>query len=138
VITDSEGSRAIAKVVVSVTENPDLDGDGILNAQDSCPLVKGPESNSGCPLVVEFSSVADSSGILSDANLSLSGIGGACLHSFAAPRGAIFGKASCDACPCAYGVDFLAEARRCDLFFPSILSPDKASIYSRGALFELR
>lgn len=141
VVTDSEGNRAIAKVVVEVSENADLDADGVLNAGDSCPRVYGPKSNAGCPSVTEYASTASptSDGVFGNlASLTVEGVGGLCAYSYAAQKGAVFGKASCSACPCSYEVDFLAQARRCDLFFPAILSPDKKNVYSRGAIFELR
>lgn len=139
VVTDSEGSRAIAKLVVAVSANPDLDGDGLMNADDSCPLVFGPASNRGCPSVTEFSSTSNSSVFgIGGSSLSLEGVGGKCLYSYAAPKGAIFGKASCSSCPCAYDVDFLSDARRCDVLFPAILSQDKKTVFGRGSIYELR
>lgn len=54
IVTDAEGNRAVAKVVIVASENPDYDGDGILNADDACPQVYGPKANSGCPLVDEY------------------------------------------------------------------------------------
>lgn len=34
--------------------DPDNDGDGVLDADDACPTVKGPPSERGCPLKVQF------------------------------------------------------------------------------------
>jgi hypothetical protein len=142
VVTDADGNRAVAKVVIAVAENPDIDGDGILNADDSCPQVYGPRANVGCPVVSEYAGSGASVSSLTvfglGATLSLAGVGGRCTYSYAAPKGAIFGKTSCDSCPCAYGLDFLSDARHCDLLFPAILSPDKKNVYSRGTIFELR
>lgn len=137
IVTDADGNRAVSRLVETVTENPDLDGDGILNADDSCPTAYGPKSNAGCPVIAEYKKTGGTS-FSNGVALTVDSIGSRCLLSLSSNVGAIFGKASCGACPCTYDLDFTAQVRRCDILFPTILSPDKKTIYGRGAVYEVR
>ena len=132
VVTDSQGNHAYSSLNVEVYENADIDGDGILNNEDLCPTVYGIKELAGCPRVDEFS--VDTPG---SSFLSANAIGNVCLSSLAFDSGALFGKSACTSCPCEYSLDFNAALRRCDIVFPTILSPDKKTIYSRGKIYEI-
>jgi hypothetical protein len=43
----------------------------------------------------------------------------------------VCGSASCNSCPCPNEVNFKADLRKCDLVFPTILSPDWKDIYAK-------
>ena len=43
------GPKKVAAVEPKLVISPDIDGDGILNADDLCPEKKGPAVNQGCP-----------------------------------------------------------------------------------------
>ncbi len=121
----------------------DTDGDGVLNADDLCPLVVGPVSNKGCPLLSTYNPTFSTgstldTGALPGYTLSLSGVGGACRLSRSESRGAVFGTPACTSCPCQVEVKYNAELRICDTVFPAILSQDKKNIFSRGKVFEMR
>jgi PKD repeat protein len=139
VVTDSLGQRAAAKLVVAVSENPDIDGDGVPNGDDSCPTVYGPKSNKGCPVVPEYSSTSGKGPFRNGAALTIDSVGSKCLLSTAAGSGAIFATAlACTTCPCSCDLDFVSQIRRCDILFPTILSPDKKTIYGRGPVYEVQ
>lgn len=134
VVTDANGVRASASLSVEVYENSDIDSDGVLNDNDLCPMVFGTKESSGCPRIVEFTPVSGKS----TSFLSTESIGNECLASSAFSKGALFGESACSSCPCEYSLDFNAAIRTCDIVFPTILSPDKKNIYSRGSVYEIR
>ncbi len=131
IVRDASGNIAYAQLVVITIRNPDQDGDGVLDADkngnilDACPLVFGPASNKGCPIVSEYS------GSVSTA----SSINNLCLSQKVQTSGMIEGSVACTSCPCIYSSDFIAQIRSCDIIFPSITSPDKKTLYSRGSIF---
>ncbi|MFA6090688.1 MAG: PKD domain-containing protein [Candidatus Gracilibacteria bacterium] len=133
-VYDAAGNIAYAQLVVLITANLDPDGDGILNYDaagnllDMCPNVFGPLSNKGCPLVVEYGS-----GNIIDGNNTTS----VCLSDKIQSSGIIQGNVQCATCPCQYASDFIATVRSCDIIFPSIISPDKKTLYSRGSIFPI-
>jgi hypothetical protein len=43
----------------------------------------------------------------------------------------VCGAATCNSCPCDNTLDFKADFRKCDLVFPTILSPDGKDIYAK-------
>lgn len=133
-VTDVNGVRAYAALNIEIYENSDIDADSILNENDLCPNVFGIKELSGCPRVVEFTPSSGSSSSF----LSSDSIGSECLASSAFSKGAIFGAGSCSSCPCEYSLDFNSAVRRCDIVFPTILSPDKKTIYSRGSVYEIK
>lgn len=128
VVRDTSGNIAYAELTVIISLNPDRDGDGMLdrdvsgNILDFCPDVFGPASNKGCPVVSEYT--ADGT----DMN-------NLCLSDKIKNSGMIEGNVQCTSCPCIYSSDFIAKVRSCDIIFPSITSPDKKTLYSRGSIF---
>lgn len=61
-VRDSKGATAVASVVLAFTESDDWDKDGVKNTTDACPLVFGPASNQGCPIVVPYTGTSTSTG----------------------------------------------------------------------------
>lgn len=65
-VRDTAGNIAYAQLTVIIISNPDRDGDGVFdydasrNILDLCPMVRGPASNRGCPLVNEHSVILGS------------------------------------------------------------------------------
>lgn len=131
VVHDTSGNIAYAELVVIIIKNPDQDGDGVLDFDkngsvlDACPLVYGPASNRGCPIVSEYSG----------STATVASLGNLCLSEKAKISGLIEGSVQCTSCPCVYSSDFIAKIRSCDIIFPSITSPDKKTLYSRGSIF---
>lgn len=147
-VRDSKGATAVASVVLAFTETDDWDKDGVDNIDDACPMVYGAKSNQGCPVVVPYTggtsttttppTTGTATVVPPNLTLTLAGVNGQCRFDYAASRGAIFGTPTCTACPCQYTADFNAQIRSCDVIFPSIMSPNRDTIYSRGKVFEVR
>ena len=137
-VRDSIGNTAYAQVAVEVVDNPDRDNDGVSNDQDLCPDVYGSARYHGCPRVDEYSgaSINDQLGGVSATNQSGAPVTNQCLAHKVAITGAIEGHSACASCPCGCSVDFVSQIRSCDIIFPTILSPDKQTIYSRGSVFQ--
>ena len=115
-ITDASGKTAQASLVVRVTGEKDSDGDGIVDSKDLCPNVRGTSGNGGCPGVSLIASLSKNQ----------------CLLNQSENNGLIVIKPVCQTCPCENSVDMIATVRSCDIIFPTILSPDKKTLYSRG------
>lgn len=134
IVRDNSGNIAYAELVVITIKNPDQDGDGVPdtdkngNILDACPLVSGPASNKGCPVVQEYGSGGSNSS-------NTASINNLCLSQKIQASGMIEGSVQCASCPCVYSSDFVAKVRSCDIIFPSITSPDKKTLYSRGSIF---
>ena len=133
-VVDTYGNRAFAEVRIEVLANTDLDGDGVNNADDVCPLVAGPSTNHGCPIVSALPDSmsafqSDISGILADNR---------CLLSRAQNNGFVLGvSATCTSCPCTYTADYREFAHICDIFFPAVMNAEKTSFFSRGRIYEV-
>jgi hypothetical protein len=99
---------------------------------DVCPDVFGPTSNKWCPLVMEY---------VSGNNISEFGsnqmINNLCIANKVKNSGMIEWAVQCSSCPCMYSSEFTAQVRGCDIIFPSITSPDKKTLYSRGKIFAI-
>lgn len=107
----------------------DTDNDGILddgdangNNKDLCPNIAWPIENHGCPVVW----------ILSDLWKNL------CLADKAKTTGIIIGEPICTICPCDNRISILTPARSCDVLFPTILSLDQKTVFSRGPLYQVQ
>lgn len=151
-VTDSEGRTWSATVLIKVLDadscETDTDGDGIFDCEDVCIIIPWDELNLWCP-IVEIDCWPDCScpdGYrcnTQDRNvcpvewfcLPIIPDTPTCLY--APNQSAIFGNASCNSCPCANFLDFLADVRKCDIVFPAITSPDATDIYSQGNLWEI-
>jgi PKD repeat protein len=143
-VTDPVTERSsISELSIRILGSADSDGDGAADVSDLCPLVSGSGGKDGCPLVKVWTygnSVSDIlSGLTSWSTSSLlAGMGtNACLQRYHQSRGLIVGAPVCDQCPCTNRVEFLADIRSCDILFPTILSPDRSMIYSRGAFYQI-
>jgi hypothetical protein len=100
----------------------DTDNDGIKDINDSCPGVIGPISNNGCPLLSEFlSSITKNT----------------CLIEEMQNRGGLIIEGVCESCPCTNTISLGNAPKKCDIFFPTILSPDRQTIYSRWPLYQI-
>ena len=130
-VRDAGGRVAIAGMVVSVVANNDLDGDGIPNDQDACPLASGNASNNGCPVISgEIPVTADSqtkefASLLSN---------NACLIANDQSTGFILAEIPQPP----YAFSILDAIRPCDIFFPAILSLTDHTIIARGAIFQTK
>ncbi len=101
------------------TGNGDSDGDGILDNNDLCPQVRGLPEWGGCPYPELYGDITKNVCLLNKLNTT----------------GLITGVPTCNACPCVNQVNITSQLRECDIVFPSILSPDKKTIYSRGNFY---
>lgn len=97
----------------------DRDGDGVIDANDKCPDVRGLPEWQGCPHPETYNNISNNICLLSKLNTS----------------GLITGAPACNSCPCANSVTIESQLRDCDILFPSILSPEKKTIYSRGNFY---
>jgi hypothetical protein len=101
------------------TNTTDTDGDGVVDSDDLCLRVPWLRENQGCPTL----SI-------------ISGIGvNVCLANKAQTQWLMIGTPVCAQCPCDNTLTLNATIRSCDTIFPTILSPDKNTIYSRGWFF---
>ena len=126
-------------------ENPggDDDNDGTKNSSDRCPKIPGPAENFGCPRDTDGDKVPD----ISDKCPAVRGLPewqgcphpdlynnisqNVCLLEKLNNQGLITGVPACNSCPCVNNITITSHIRDCDVLFPSILSPDKNTIYSR-------
>ena len=120
-VKDTKGNSVISSVIVSIG-SIDTDKDGTVDSTDACPKVVWPIGNRWCPLVSLLL------GSLEKNN---------CLANKARAQWLIIASPVCDQCPCTNSVAFSALARSCDVLFPTILSWDRATIYSRGGLYQI-
>ncbi|MDD2745471.1 MAG: PKD domain-containing protein, partial [Candidatus Gracilibacteria bacterium] len=141
-VRDAQGAIAIATVNLVLSESNDSDRDGVADDTDACPLAVGPVINQGCPVIDIYNGDTPATSVTQDYipgfSLSLAGVNGQCRYNYAASVGAIFGASTCTSCPCQYTADFNAPIRSCDVIFPSIMSPNLDTIYSRGKVFEVK
>ncbi len=136
-VRDTSGNVAYAELTVVLSPNLDKDNDGLTDYAsnggilDVCPTVFGPASNKGCPIVNEYNGGKNSTEDVINNN-SLNNL---CLTNKIKNSGMIEGNVQCSSCPCVYSSDFVAKVRSCDIIFPSITSPDKKTLYSRGSIY---
>lgn len=137
-VYDAVGNFAYTQLVVIAIPNLNPDGDGVPNYDsagnilDMCPDVFGSLSNKWCPILIEYGVGSGSvGGNIIDSNSTTS----VCLSNKIQSSGIIQWNVQCVACPCEYASDFIATVRSCDIIFPSITSPDKKTLYSRGSIF---
>lgn len=97
----------------------DSDGDGIPDANDACPKVRGLPEWQGCPYPDLYKDISKNICLLKKLN----------------NQGLITGIPACNSCPCKNSVEITTQIRDCDVLFPSILSPEKQTIYSRGNFY---
>ena len=118
---DRDGNTAISSVTVSI-RSIDTDKDGIIDSADLCPKVVWSIENRWCPLVSSLLWTLDKN---------------TCLANKARTQWLIIASPVCDQCLCSNSIAFSALARSCDVLFPTILSWDKTTIYSRGGLYQI-
>lgn len=127
-VTDTvTGDASQAVVIIRITGEKDSDGDGVLDSNDLCPTVAGPANNHGCPALETWDSSTDASLWAINNN--------SCLKGKGETVGLMIGSVVCDQCPCNNSVSILSPLRSCDVVFPTILSPDLKSIYSRWGFY---
>ncbi|PID84113.1 hypothetical protein CSB09_02440 [Candidatus Gracilibacteria bacterium] len=95
-------------------DGDDGDGDGTPDTDDRCPQTPGPRYNAGCPETHTPN---------------------ACLLRKTKNTGIVRGRAVCEQCPCDNTLSISSPVRECDILFPTILSPDKSTVYSRGSFY---
>ena len=146
-MTDKNGKTVQSSMVIESTGEQDTDGDGVNNTIDLCKDVVWAAANNGCPKF-QTNNYTNGKDILSGAirlgvstnstsllgNLSQN----TCIVDMTRARGTIIISPKCDQCPCDKKVDFLSPIRPCDVLFPTILSPDKNTLYSRGAFYQIQ
>lgn len=116
----------------------DYDNDKINNLDDLCPTVKWLEINKWCPVFDTLCSLDKdcnqwyycNSWVCSPKQISPN-----CEYSW---WDLILWNIICNSCPCNNFVDFNASLRKCDVVFPAIVSPDKATIYSKWRFFQVK
>jgi PKD repeat protein len=94
----------------------DSDGDGIPDTSDLCIYTKGTKEYFGCPNISDISTLPINN----------------CYANKAQEDGIIIGGPVCSQCPCTNTYIQDATLRTCDIIFPTILSTDKNTIFSRG------
>ncbi len=137
-IYDSNWNVWVSQVVIEVLETLDRDQDSVLDSVDYCPEVKWPASNDWCPIITEFNWIFPFWASTNSWTSLPFWIMNKCLAEKSAKNGFIDWLLSCNQCPCGYDIKFLSDIRWCDIIFPAITSPNKNSIYSRGAVYQIR
>ncbi|MDD5769715.1 MAG: PKD domain-containing protein [Candidatus Gracilibacteria bacterium] len=150
-ITDKNGNTATASVIIVVNNTGNLldtDGDGIYDVNDKCIIIKGPESNLGCPILEQE---CDSTNILGNNSCNpgyfcnksgyceVNNLPDSLVSSCIYPSNgsSIFGNMLCNTCPCDYNVGFLSSLRKCDIVIPAITSLNKKEIYGKGNFYQI-
>jgi PKD repeat protein len=151
-VIDSNGVEWTATVVIVVLERDecleDTDGDGIVDCDDSCPLIVWDILNGGCPIFEINCSVTcwcEPGYVCSNSDPLTCGAW-ICVPVFEPETSClytpevwwIYGNAVCATCPCDTYLDFLADVRKCDLVFPAITSPDGTNIYSQWDIWQVQ
>ncbi len=122
----------------------DSDKDTVLDSDDICPLVFGILEQKWCPKIKTNNYGLMISNLLggitqSNNSLLLAGMrANSCLLKYHNQQWLFVWYPVCDQCPCFNTVDILADIRSCDIVFPSILSPDFSSLYSRWAFYQIQ
>lgn len=93
----------------------DTDGDGIWDGSDLCIFTRWTLANQGCPYISPISGI--------HTNI--------CIAEKAESRWIVIGSPVCNICPCQNSIEISSPIRSCDTIFPSILSEDGKTIYSR-------
>ena len=159
VVTDSTGNTAVAQIVVEVIWDDDLDDDWVPDRDDACPTIVWKVESRWCPPIIPFDPYSpptnpnnppgtpvnppgnpnNPTGNIPILTLSTSStpISNLCIIEKAQTLWAIIAEPTCDQCPCSNKIELLAMARSCDILFPTILSLDKQSVYSRGGFYQI-
>lgn len=87
----------------------DTDWDKVPDSKDDCRLTPWPVENNWCP----YWNIEDDDCLVNRS------------------KSVIAWGSVCNTCPCDIEVDFRAEIRKCDIVFPTILSPDWKDIYAK-------
>lgn len=90
--------------------------------RDRCPQVAGLADWKGCPYPELYERMSQNICLLKKANTT----------------GLVTGAPVCNQCPCDNSLVITSTLRDCDIVFPSILSPQKDIIYSRGNFYLLQ
>ncbi len=144
-VTDSSGNTATSIIVIEVTGDRDTDGDGTIDPDDSCPLVVWPKDNKGCPIIDIFD---PHNPVLSGATIPppwtpgttvypLIPTNNTCISNKAESNGLIVAIPTCGTCPCENSIVMNALVRSCDVLFPTILSKDGKTVFSRGWFYQI-
>ncbi len=143
IATDKDGRTARSTMSVEISGNIDSDGDTVSDNLDACPDVIGTSTKNGCP---DFSINAYTKNFLAWSNISqkemstslLGTLGkNTCIVEKMSEKWLIILSPVCDQCPCANKISWDELIRSCDVLFPTILSPDKNTLYSRGPLYQI-
>lgn len=106
----------------STNWNNDNDWDWIPNNLDHCPKNPWLPEWNGCPNPSNYQNISNN----------------ICLAKKLENQWLIIGEAVCNSCPCNNNINITSTLRECDIIFPTILSPDKKTIYSRGNFYLLK
>lgn len=120
----------MAQIVIVATGDDDSDDDGVPDDDDLCKDIFG--TKKGCPDITPFDPITTNTGTTGiTTTLSSTPLTNACILDAARNDGTILAEVACIQCPCSNTLELLAKVRRCDILFPTILSPDKQTIFSR-------
>ena len=100
----------------------DTDRDGIGDERDACRYIPWVSEYDGCTGPSYFDTITRN----------------ICVEREFQSRWLIIATPVCNVCPCENTITLLESARKCDIFFPAILSPDRKNIYSRGKLYQIQ
>lgn len=136
-IRDQAGQTAVAQIVIVATGDDDSDDDGVPDDDDLCKDIFG--TKKGCPDITPFDPITTNTGTTGiTTTLSSTPLTNVCILDAARNDGTILAEVACIQCPCSNTLELLAKVRRCDILFPTILSPDKQTIFSRWGLYQIR
>lgn len=132
----------------------DTDGDGVFDPNDACVRVPGDKNNQGCPIVwgsgdTDGDTVPDNRDTCPNVawNPDWNGCPVPSVHRSITTNVCLLDKLNtvwlltaapeCNTCPCDNSIDISATIRSCDVVFPTILSSDKKTFFSRGNFYLL-
>lgn len=122
-VKDKDGNTATATVVVQV------DPSKTIEVLDLCPEIFGPVENKGCPYIPTWNHYTDTITEIGSYNI--------CMKRAVLNENIIVWNTTCTSCPCDFRIEFQSIFRVCDILFPTILSPDKQSLYSRWNIYQV-
>ncbi len=143
-VTDTTWATATAHITIIVIGDDDSDDDGVPDIKDLCPTIVWTPANRWCPVFTPFDPYTGSTtttgtppGISVSTNPIYNPIQNICLTRKLEWSGLIVAYPVCEQCPCSNKIEILTTMRSCDILFPTILSKDKESIFSRWWLYQI-
>lgn len=135
-VVDALENTATAHAQVLVLWDDDSDDDGVPDIKDLCPNIVWTPANRWCPNITPFTPFSGTL-INISSNPLYNPIGNSCISKKFEENGLIVAYPACEQCPCSNKIELLSIMRSCDILFPTILSRDKETLYSRGWLYQI-